>query len=126
MTTPTEVAAEITRIYQSRKRPFPYKDLYKIQDEFGGVFEDVIPDLDMFASALCGYANGGQELLRLSSQEAKVLQYICERSFFEKYPQYKAAEQSITADSTPDLYTLLQELELIRSKLKVFAKADEN
>jgi hypothetical protein len=111
------MAIEIARIYVEEARgPFPYEGCRWLRSQFG-VGENLIPNLDMWFSAVAGFCSRGKRLLSLFSIEIPDARGIVSLSFFDKHPEYALLERHITADAVPDLYEALKLYERMRTKL---------
>jgi len=98
-------------------RPFPYSGARKLRHDDGGIYEGLIPDLDLFASQIAGYCSWGKGILKWSEEKVDEAERTIGKSFFDKHPKYKPLEPLITEENTPDLHAWLTLQERIRSRL---------
>ncbi len=102
------MAMKIAAIGEDDISPFPYAGCRWLMRNFEADLDNLIPDLDMWFSALYGYSSWAKKILTWS--EEKVLEVRAElaHNFFEQLPQYAWLEQHITDANTPDLFERFQ------------------
>ena len=114
----TELVNELVQVYQEEGRyPFPYKDCKKVRDGNFALYDNFIPHLDLYFSDIAGYCSWGKKLAQWPDDKVGEAKARLEKSFFERYPHYRALESLITETNTPDLYKALQIYESMRELL---------
>ena len=83
----------------------------------GEYFEVFTGLVEVYSIDLGGYAHFPDQLLSLSRQKRSEVRSKYEKSFFEKYPDYKKIEPLITQSNTPSLYLQLSIFEQMRIRL---------
>jgi len=98
---------KITNLYQQARGPFPYAGCRKLYALVGEEAKDLIPDLDLYFSALAGYCSRGSRIVKMSAREISHAKKTANKSFFEMYPKYNSLGVFITEAGTPDLFRRL-------------------
>ena len=112
-----ELAYEIMQLYRKDRGPFPYAGcrfiLQGLEDEFDGL----IPDLNLWSMDIAGFASQSYKIKNWPVEKLRMAQGLISLRFFDKHPEYRVLERSITSEETPDLYERLKLYEEMRRKL---------
>ena len=105
-------------------RAFPYEEWRGVIRELGESFDAFIPDVDLYTYNLYSYSNGIRRLLEKPNFDKAKVRRELSQTFFEKHPHYKRAENRISAESTPELFHLLDRAEKMRKILMLLLAED--
>ncbi|MGH9839290.1 MAG: hypothetical protein ACREEM_10950, partial [Blastocatellia bacterium] len=96
-----ETVVELRRIFkEDLSGPFPYGDCRRLRAKAGGIYEGLIPDLDLYFWDVAKYCSLGKKLLRLPKddlikardarkivlREASRILAACRFDFRDRYP----------------------------------------
>jgi uncharacterized protein YecE (DUF72 family) len=109
-----DLLLELERLDRRDRGPFPYEGCRraKAQDR-EGVFENLIPDLDLYFSDIAGYRSSGKRILRWSEEKLDEARQRLARTFFDRHPIYVSL-QSLRREDAPDLFERMHETERAR------------
>ena len=96
---------------------FPYSDCRKASGLAGIRPGDLIPDLDLYFSELAGYCSWDGRILKWLPEKIATVKVRLSKTFFERYPQYRALQSVISEAETPDLMRDLALHEEMRNTL---------
>jgi hypothetical protein len=114
------LAKDVEQRYATElRRPFPYKDCYKLRKLQPRVARDLIPDLDMFFSFVAGYSSSATELNNRPAAELRAAIPKLQKSFFDTAPRYRKLRKYITPRDTPDLHKELRVTNDLRQSLVI-------
>lgn len=113
-----ETVVELRRIFkEDLSGPFPHGDCRRLRAKAGGIYEGLIPDLDLYFWDVAKYCSLGKKLLRLPKDDLIKARATLERSFFEKHPEYLPLAALISETDTPTLRAEIELHDELRGKL---------
>lgn len=114
----SQVANELLRFYEGEcQRPFPYADSRKLIKEDSVRYDNLIAHLDLYFYEIASHCGGVKKILEWPVERLLDSQERLRNSFFERYPEYKLLESSITESNTPELHATLLQHESMRKDL---------
>jgi hypothetical protein len=100
---------KLSELAESDSRyPFPYDGCRKIRKTHSDQLELLIPHLDLYLMEIAGNVSYGKKILGWSKEQVTEAKAKMNQSFFDKRPEYRFIESSISNPDTPDLYFCLQ------------------
>lgn len=104
--------------FRQQLYPFPSTDCRKLFSDLDSVeFRDFTSYLDLYFIAVNSCYSRKYDLLRWPKAKLLEVRDLLEKSFFEKYPQFKELEAKITESNTPKLFLILLGYEKLRKTL---------
>lgn len=118
MTEGTERAQKIKQRYREQAGVgFPTTDIKALVGDDRTAFGLLHGRIEMFLSAVAGYAASVDRLARRSEEELRKTREFLSQSFFDRYPEYGTLKQKVTAQDTPLLYAEMRAAEGNRVQL---------
>lgn len=113
-----EIADKLFRFYKEDCHdPFPYADSRKLLREDTERYDNLIAHLDLYFYEIASHCGGVQKILKWPSERLRESQQRLRASFFDRHPEYRVLESSITKSNTPKLHAALTQHESMRNDL---------
>jgi hypothetical protein len=104
------------RFRAERRNPFPHDEVEMLIRRHCTT-EQIVVDLDIFHSAIDGYADSARALAVLDEEKLLKARRDVSRPFFEVFPRNKPCQELITEKDTPRLYGRMRVAEDLRREL---------
>lgn len=112
-----DLLLELDHLDRGDRGPFPYDGCRKVKAlDREGVFENLIPDLDLYFSEVAGYRSSGKRILRWPDEKLQEAHRRLSRTLFDHYPMYNSL-RSLRREEAPDLYDHIHGTERARVAL---------
>jgi hypothetical protein len=104
------------RFRAQRRNPFPYDEVETLIRRHCTT-EQIVVDLDIFHSAIDGYADSARALAVSDEEKLLKARRDLSRSFFDIFPRNKPCQDLITENDTPRLFARMRVAEDLRREL---------
>lgn len=96
---------------------FPTTDIKTLVSDDRSAFSLLHGRIEMFLSAVAGYASSADRLGRRSADELQKAREFLSQSFFDRYPEYGTLREKVTPQGTPLLFAEMSAAEENRVEL---------